>query len=182
MSDRKKSMSAREKASATSPKNSARSGSARRPANRGRIVGASVALVAAALTAPLAVTMTGGGGGSASDSPLVVASAGSADESGTLTLARRDFDDPMAVGRVDAPVVMVEYSDFQCPYCGRFARETKPELLRQYVERGVLRIEWRNFPIFGEESERAARAAWADSAVLYWARCRKPWSPKAICR
>ncbi len=57
--------------------------------------------------------------------------------------------------------MLIEYSDFQCPYCGRFARETKPVLLRDFVERGVLRIEWRNYPIFGEESERAARAAWA---------------------
>ncbi|MFF9729222.1 DsbA family protein [Streptomyces albidoflavus] len=78
-----------------------------------------------------------------------------------LRLARREKGDPMAVGDVDAPVVMIEYSDFQCPYCGRFARETKPALLREQVEEGVLRIEWRNFPLFGEESERAALAAWA---------------------
>jgi protein-disulfide isomerase len=76
-------------------------------------------------------------------------------------LARRAADDPLAVGSADAPVVMIEYSDFQCPFCGRFARETKQELLRTHVEKGSLRIEWRNFPIFGEESEDAARAAWA---------------------
>ncbi|MHC5701161.1 thioredoxin domain-containing protein [Streptomyces sp. PKU-MA01144] len=76
-------------------------------------------------------------------------------------LARRDAGDPLALGRADAPVVMVEYADFQCGYCGKFARDTEPELIRKYVEKGVLRIEWRNFPIFGEESEAAARAAWA---------------------
>ncbi|MFB6817590.1 DsbA family protein, partial [Streptomyces sp. NPDC056347] len=83
-----------------------------------------------------------------------------ADES-LLALARRTPDDALAVGPVDAPVVMIEYSDFQCPFCGRFARETEPELLRSYVDKGVLRIEWRNFPVFGEESERAALAGWA---------------------
>jgi protein-disulfide isomerase len=56
---------------------------------------------------------------------------------------------------------MIEYSDFQCPFCGRFARKTEPELLRSYVDKGVLRIEWRNFPVFGEESEQAALAGWA---------------------
>ncbi|MFD4141087.1 DsbA family protein [Streptomyces sp. NPDC058572] len=76
-------------------------------------------------------------------------------------LARRDARDPLAAGRADAPVVMIEYADFQCGYCGTFARDTEPELLKKYVEDGTLRIEWRNFPIFGEESEAAARAAWA---------------------
>ncbi|MFD9213403.1 DsbA family protein [Streptomyces sp. NPDC059544] len=76
-------------------------------------------------------------------------------------LARRDAGDPLALGRADAPVVMVEYADFKCGYCGKFARDTESALIRKYVEKGVLRIEWRNFPIFGEESESAARAAWA---------------------
>ncbi|GAA3968760.1 hypothetical protein GCM10022384_20090 [Streptomyces marokkonensis] len=94
---------------------------------------------------------------SASDSPSAAPPADPA----LLALARRESGDPYALGKPDAPVVLIEYSDFQCPFCGRFARETKPELLRDYVEKGVLRIEWRNFPVFGAESEQAARAAWA---------------------
>ncbi|MFD0269670.1 DsbA family protein [Streptomyces sp. NPDC127106] len=76
-------------------------------------------------------------------------------------LARRDAGDKLALGRADAPVVLIEYSDFKCGYCGKFARDTEPELIRKYVENGTLRIEWRNFPIFGAESEAAAKAAWA---------------------
>ncbi len=57
--------------------------------------------------------------------------------------------------------MLIEYADFQCGYCGKFARDTEPELVKRYVDEGVLRIEFRNLPIFGEESERAARAAWA---------------------
>lgn len=75
--------------------------------------------------------------------------------------ARRTEGDPLALGRRDAPVVLVEYADYQCSYCGRFARETRPELVDRYVESGVLRIEFRNFTVFGEDSERAARASWA---------------------
>ncbi|MEU9012125.1 DsbA family protein [Streptomyces sp. NPDC048479] len=75
--------------------------------------------------------------------------------------ARRDARDPLARGRADAPVVMIEYADFKCGYCGKFARDTEPALVKKYVDKGVLRIEWRNFPIFGEDSEAAARAAWA---------------------
>lgn len=76
-------------------------------------------------------------------------------------LARREDGDGLAQGRADAPVVLIEYADFKCGYCGKFARDTEPELVKQYVDAGVLRIEFRNMPIFGEESERAARAAWA---------------------
>ncbi len=72
---------------------------------------------------------------------------------------RRTPNDPTALGDRDAPVVMVAYSDFQCPYCGKFARDTEKKLISKYVESGVLRIEWRDFPYLGEESVRAAHAA-----------------------
>ncbi|WP_328969696.1 DsbA family protein [Streptomyces sp. NBC_00239] len=78
-----------------------------------------------------------------------------------VSLARRDAADPMAVGRADAPVVLIEYADYRCGYCGKFARDTEPGLVEKYVADGTLRIEWRNYPIFGKESEAAARAAWA---------------------
>ncbi|MYW63300.1 thioredoxin domain-containing protein [Streptomyces sp. SID8379] len=78
-----------------------------------------------------------------------------------VELARRDGRDPLAQGRADAPVVLIEYADFRCGYCGQFARDTEPGLVKKYVDEGTLRIEWRNFPIFGAESEAAARASWA---------------------
>ncbi|MFI8101708.1 DsbA family protein [Streptomyces sp. NPDC086023] len=78
-----------------------------------------------------------------------------------LKLARRDRADGLAQGSVTAPVVMIEYADFKCGYCGKFARDTEPELVRKYVQDGTLRIEWRNYPIFGADSEAAAKAAWA---------------------
>ncbi|WP_129841899.1 thioredoxin domain-containing protein [Streptomyces sp. RFCAC02] len=74
---------------------------------------------------------------------------------------RRIADDPLAVGDAEAPVVLVEYMDFQSPACGTHVRDMYPLLLEQYVDTGALRIEFRNFPIFGPESDAAARAAWA---------------------
>lgn len=79
-------------------------------------------------------------------------------------LARRQPEDPMAMGSKDAPVVMVSYSEFQCPFCGKFARDTEPTLIKDYVDKGVLRIEWRDFPYLGEESLTAARAGRAAAA------------------
>jgi protein-disulfide isomerase len=73
-------------------------------------------------------------------------------------LARRDPDDPRALGDVDAPVMMIEWSDFQCPFCASFALDTMPELIDEYVEDGTLRFEWRDFPVLGEDSMTAAMA------------------------
>lgn len=73
-------------------------------------------------------------------------------------IERREEGDPLALGDVDAPVLMIEWADFQCPFCGSFARDTKPELMERYVDEGLLRIEWRDFPVLGPESRTAALA------------------------
>lgn len=84
--------------------------------------------------------------------------------------ARRKPGDPYAKGRVDAPVVMVMWSEFQCPFCGRFARESEPTLVKQFVDTGVLRIEWRDFPYLGADSQTAAIAGRAAAAQdKFWA-------------
>jgi len=51
------------------------------------------------------------------------------------------------VGRADAPVVIVEYSDFQCPFCVTFARNVFPELERKYVAPGEVLFAFMNFPL-----------------------------------
>ncbi|WP_286958511.1 DsbA family protein [Arsenicicoccus sp. UBA7492] len=78
--------------------------------------------------------------------------------------ARRIPGDPLALGKVDAPVVMIEYADYACPFCAKFAMETQPELVKKYVDAGVLRIEWHDLVIFGDKSQRAAQAARAAGA------------------
>lgn len=75
-----------------------------------------------------------------------------------LDLSRRAAGDPTALGEVDAPVVLIEYADYRCPFCGLFSRETLPPLVEKYVESGELRIEWRDLPVFGEQSFTAAVA------------------------
>lgn len=96
--------------------------------------------------------------------------ASAAQENPFAGLARRLPDDPVALGRPDAPVVILEYSDFQCPFCGRHARQTAPRLIREYVDTGLVRIEWRDLPYLGAESDRAAAAARAAGAQgRFWA-------------
>ncbi len=81
---------------------------------------------------------------------------------------RRDPEDPLALGEVDAPVVLIEYADYRCSYCGRFALETKPGLLG-LVEDGTLRMEWRDFPVFQNESvDLAVAARAAGQQGMFW--------------
>ncbi|MEV8254180.1 DsbA family protein [Rhodoglobus sp. NPDC076762] len=112
------------------------------------------------------------GAQSNSDSSLTqtLPSATNADDAQpAVELARRIADDPTALGAVDAPVVLVEYADYRCPFCGVLSRETLPELIAEYVESGQLRIEWRDNPIFGETSVLAAVAAHAAGEQgLFW--------------
>ena len=63
------------------------------------------------------------------------------------------------VGRTDAPVRIVEFSDFQCPYCGRFDQDVRPDLFKQYVDTGQVAFVYKHMAILGDESTWAAEAA-----------------------
>jgi protein-disulfide isomerase len=76
-------------------------------------------------------------------------------------------DDDAFHGPDDAPIVMVEFSDFQCPYCARFYRETLPQILEKYPNE--VKFVYRDFVIFGEDSARAAMATeCAEEQGKFW--------------
>jgi protein-disulfide isomerase len=50
-------------------------------------------------------------------------------------------------GRPDAPVTMYEMSDFECPFCAEFWRETLPSIERDYIDTGKLRLVFVNMPL-----------------------------------
>lgn len=62
-------------------------------------------------------------------------------------------------GHTDAPVTIVEFSDFQCPYCGRFDQDVRPDLFKQYVDDGRVAFVYKHMAILGDESTWAAEAA-----------------------
>ena len=68
--------------------------------------------------------------------------------------------EPPTLGEPDAPVELVMWADFQCPFCRRFELNTLPALVERYVDTGQVRFVWRNFENYGSESHDAAVAAY----------------------
>ncbi|MCU0513369.1 MAG: thioredoxin domain-containing protein [Anaerolineae bacterium] len=66
-------------------------------------------------------------------------------------------DDDPYIGAEDAPIVIVEFSDFECPYCGRHYQRTLEPLLENYGQ--YIRYVYRDFAIIGPESRPSALAA-----------------------
>jgi protein-disulfide isomerase len=62
-------------------------------------------------------------------------------------------------GADDAPVVVVEYADFQCPYCQQFAVGAGRRLKEDYTDQGQVRFVFRHFAFIGDESTWAAEAS-----------------------
>jgi protein-disulfide isomerase len=52
-----------------------------------------------------------------------------------------------SLGRADAPVTLIEFTDLQCPYCARFALQTFPRLKSEYINTGKLRYASRDLPL-----------------------------------
>lgn len=50
-------------------------------------------------------------------------------------------------GQSSAPVAIIEFADFQCPFCGRFARDVLPALEREYIDPGQVRFFFRHLPL-----------------------------------
>ncbi len=88
-----------------------------------------------------------------------------------VAVAGTIVDDGRIRGRADAPITMVEYSDFTCGYCLKFFRETWPRLQAKYVDTGKVKFVYRDYPRAdrgpGVEAAVAARCAGAQGR--YWA-------------
>lgn len=72
-----------------------------------------------------------------------------------LTLKNDDF----VLGNPNTVNTIIEYGDFQCPFCGRFYSTTEQELKEKYVKTGKAKFVWRDFAFLGEESLWASEAA-----------------------
>ena len=74
---------------------------------------------------------------------------------------RTSLGDAPMLGRADAPVTLVEFSDYQCPFCQRFFATTLSALKKHYVDTGKVRYVFRDFPLdqMHPQARKAAEAA-----------------------
>ncbi len=63
------------------------------------------------------------------------------------------------LGDQNAPVTIIEYGDFQCPFCGKFFKDTESSVREKYVKTGKVKFIYRDFAFLGPESTWAANAA-----------------------
>lgn len=78
-------------------------------------------------------------------------------------------DDPVK-GNTDAPIAIIEFSDYQCPFCARFFKTTLPEIERDYIKTGKVKYIFRDFPLdFHKDAPKASEAAnCAGEQGKYW--------------
>ncbi len=67
--------------------------------------------------------------------------------------------DDSVKGDVKAKLTIVEFGDYQCPFCGRFFKEVQPSIFKDYVDTGKVRFVYKNLAFLGKESTDAANAA-----------------------
>ncbi len=86
-----------------------------------------------------------------------------------IDMAKLVDDDPVE-GSADAPVTIVEFSDFQCPFCEKFYSDTLGQVRKDYIDTGKVKLVYRDFPLsFHPEAEKAAEAAeCADDQGKFW--------------
>jgi protein-disulfide isomerase len=69
------------------------------------------------------------------------------------------LDDDPVMGSADAPVTMIEYSAYLCPYCRLFALETLPLIEKDYIDTGKVKFVFRDFPVHGQPEVAIAMVA-----------------------
>lgn len=126
------------------------------------VVGTMAVVIAAVAVVRLTTTRQGGAAAAAGapGAPSLV-------DSVDVTVASAGH----ARGSKTAKLAIVEFSDFQCPYCGRFAKETLPQLKREFIDAGVAQFIYRDNPLesihpFALKASSAAECA--DQQGKYW--------------
>lgn len=121
-------------------------------------------LVSGSIIYAIGVSKSGNGNGGAKPSA----------DSGTAVVTNQNLKEisgrDVILGDPKAPVTLIEYGDYQCPFCGRFFRDTESLVRENYVKTGKVKTVFRNFQFLGPESTNAAQAAeCAKDQGKFWA-------------
>lgn len=98
-------------------------------------------------------------GGIAAIATIVLSSRGSGASSSSGVVNPGDLSAFPSLGDANAPVTVVEYSDFQCPYCALFAVQQKPAFVSTYIDTGKVRLVYHDMPLTQHRNSVAAAEA-----------------------
>ena len=126
---------------------------------RARVIRLIAALAIVLIAAVVLVVAAGGG----DDDSGGGGTAGTAEEATGVELSREMLEgvpqSGTSLGDPDAPVVVTEFADLQCPFCAEYATNALPRVIQDHVRNGDVRLELRLLRFIGPDSERGARAA-----------------------
>lgn len=105
----------------------------------------------------------------------------------SLTMAVFTENRSPMLGVEDAPIILVEFGDYQCAFCNRFFHNTEEPIIKNYVNTGKVKMFFKDFTIIGPDSLTAANAAhcaqeegkfWEYHDILYnnWAGENNGWA------
>jgi protein-disulfide isomerase len=92
---------------------------------------------------PLQQLQPGGGVGAAAPSPAGAPTQPQA----PVKVSQVSIDGDPVKGNPNAQVTMVEFSDFQCPFCGRFSSDALPQIQKDYIDTGKIKFVYKQFPM-----------------------------------
>lgn len=84
--------------------------------------------------------------------------------------AAADADDDPFLGKKNAPVTLIEFTDYQCPFCARHFTNTFDQIKKEYVDTGKVKYVVRDYPLgFHNNAQKAAEATeCADDQGKFW--------------
>jgi protein-disulfide isomerase len=93
-----------------------------------------------------------------------------------------DADDDPVIGSDDATITVIEFTDYQCPFCSRHFEQTYSQIKQNYIDTGKVRYVSRDFPLgFHPFAQKAAEASeCADDQGKFWEMHDKLFSTQAI--
>jgi len=116
--------------------------------------------------------VTGGFGfGKGNSGDTIVNDNPSNDNPSAPTIVRASIDDDPVLGDKNAPLTIIEFSDYQCPFCGRFWSTTLPLLKKNFIDTGKVKFVYRDFPLssihpFAQKAAEASECA--DEQGKFW--------------
>lgn len=104
---------------------------------------------------------TGGFGIGDDDNVAVPTAVPQAQQPQAPQVVKQKFDDEGTVkGDEDAKLTIIEFSDFECPFCGRFFTDALPQITKNYIDTGKVKLIYKDFPLpFHPSAHISAEAA-----------------------